>query len=66
MLIKDVKIPQQFFFALQEASLDANNDLQDPIRGPFDLNADPWNFFSDTTNSLTKPYSTYLKTMGAC
>ena len=45
MLIEDVKITQQFIFALQEASLDADNDLQDPIREPFNLNADPWNFF---------------------
>lgn len=47
--LEELKIAQQFISALQEASLDADNDLdatarinlQDPIREPFNLDADP-------------------------
>ena len=54
MLFEDVKIARQFIFARQKASLDADNDLRDPIREPFNLNADYLEFFLDTTNSSDK------------
>jgi hypothetical protein len=67
--LKDLKIAQQFISALQEASLDTNNDLdatarinlQDPIREPFNLDDDPHlraglEYFLDTTNASDETY----------
>ena len=82
--LEELKIAQRFISALQEASLDADNDLdaaarinlQDPIREPFDLDADPHlraglEFFLDTTNASDETYHkirdstyTYLKNLG--
>ena len=82
--LEELKIAQQFISALQEASLDADNDLdatarinlQDPIREPFYLDADPhlragMEFFLDTTNASDETYHkirnstyTYLQNLG--
>ena len=82
--LEELKIAQQFISALQEASLDTDNNLdatarinlQDPIREPFDIDADPHlraglDFFLDTTNASDETYHkirdstyTYLKNLG--
>ena len=67
--LEELKIASQFISALQEASLDTDNDLdatarinlQDPIRETFDLDADPHlragiDFFLDTTNASDETY----------
>ena len=67
--LEELKIVLKFISALQEASLDADNNLnatarinlQDPIHESFNLDADPHlraglEFFFDTTNASDETY----------